>query len=279
MLAYWRIGSYHADPAGADGYVPGAAGGGNASMGTANTAPVIATSSGDGYHPGGTCVLTNTIHYSGTLLSLLWRPELPGGWSLLSVAGDGNPEHQGGEIVWTRMIPPGPIEMTLTVGVPLWEWAERDVRSEVEYWFPDGSPDPSTMRPPTLTVSAADSDGDGLPDGWEAYHTGNPTGMVATADDDLDGVNNFDEGTAGTDPTNRHSVLVTDLPAIPNASGVTLRWSSVTTRVYSISQSTNLLSGFLPFITGIQATPPVNEEHVPGEDSGGHYYRLGVTAP
>ena len=41
------------------------------------------------YEPGGTVTVTNTFTYSGTLLTLLWRPDLPQGWQVESVGGDG----------------------------------------------------------------------------------------------------------------------------------------------------------------------------------------------
>ena len=80
--------------------------------------------------------LTNTISYSGRLLSLLWRPALPTGWSLVSVFGDGNPETVLGEMVWTGShIPPSPITLVCTVAVPPNESGTKEIHGEVKYHF------------------------------------------------------------------------------------------------------------------------------------------------
>jgi len=53
----------------------------------------------------------------------------------------------------------------------------------------------------------SDSDGDGMPDGWEVQYGLNPTsGTDASADADLDGATNGAEFLAGTDPTSAASV-------------------------------------------------------------------------
>jgi len=48
----------------------------------------------------------------------------------------------------------------------------------------------------------ADSDGDGMPDGWEIVHGLNPNVNDAHADPDGDGLDNLGEFTSGTDPNN-----------------------------------------------------------------------------
>ena len=53
-------------------------------------------------------------------------------------------------------------------------------------------------------IGAVDSDGDGLPDGWEMSYFGN-LGEAGTGDFDGDGQNNLAEFLAGTDPTNSAS--------------------------------------------------------------------------
>ena len=52
-------------------------------------------------------------------------------------------------------------------------------------------------------MNNADSDGDGLPDGWEVNHGLNPTnGGDANADPDGDGLTNAQEYAKGTNPNN-----------------------------------------------------------------------------
>ena len=63
----------------------------------------------------------------------------------------------------------------------------------------------TTNSAPPLSI---DSDGDGLPDWWEAYYFGGPTNGVPDANtDDTDGVPNIYEYLAGTDPTNALSYM------------------------------------------------------------------------
>lgn len=95
--------------------------------------PTATHSAPDNYVPGGSVVVTNTFSYSDTLVSLLWRPHLPAGWTLQSITGDGNPELVSGEILWTGTLPPSPIHMTYTVQVPSGENGPKEIRGEVEY--------------------------------------------------------------------------------------------------------------------------------------------------
>jgi 1,4-alpha-glucan branching enzyme len=68
-----------------------------------------------------------------------------------------------------------------------------------------------------------DSDGDGLRNGWEQQHFGDPLVAVATADNDGDGINNLQEQAADTDPKSAASVLRFTSLSATNGS-VTLRW-------------------------------------------------------
>jgi hypothetical protein len=95
--------------------------------------------------------------------------------------------------------------------------------------------EPEVLVPVKFTVQPPgdqDSDGDGLLDSVDP-------------DDDNDGMIDVDEAVAGTDPTNRLSVL-----CIVNSgfrawnSEFFIRWQSVSNRWYTVQAATNLLTGF-----------------------------------
>jgi len=84
-----------------------------------------------------------------------------------------------------------------------------------------------------------------------------PQGADLSTDMDGDGQNDGDELYAGTDPDNKASVL--SISGVSQTTGgAALRWSSVADRTYSISHSGDLMSDFVPLITGVPATPPIN---------------------
>jgi hypothetical protein len=147
VLAYWRAGCYHADTNGPDGYAPGCA-----SIGMLAS---VAHSAASFYSPGSLVTITNSVQYSGSLLSLLWRPVLPAGWTLQSVSGDGNPELGNGDITWTSAsLPPSPIQFSYVVRVATGDTGLKQIRGEADYMlsgnasalqiFPD--PDPLTLN-------------------------------------------------------------------------------------------------------------------------------------
>lgn len=76
---------------------------------------------------------------------------------------------------------------------------------------PHGDPDGDGLtnfeeyrRAPSTVPVMADSDGDGLPDGWEAMHSLTPTHAGdASLDSDGDGLTNLEEYQHGTDPSNQ----------------------------------------------------------------------------
>ena len=71
------------------------------------------------------------------------------------------------------------------------EWADFDG---------DGVSNLDELQQGTDPFSAADQDGNGLPDDWETKYFGS-TGQSASADPDGDGLTNAQELAAGTDPT------------------------------------------------------------------------------
>jgi hypothetical protein len=95
-------------------------------------------------------------------------------------------------------------------------------------------------------------------------------------DSDGDGLSDGDELTAGTDPADAASRLISE--SAGSASGVmTLRWPSAIHRRYTLYRTNDLTGEFtLPLKSGIPATPPENIEFdtlLPGA----HFYRITVT--
>lgn len=96
-----------------------------------------------------------------------------------------------------------------------------------------------------------DSDGDGLPDGWELQHFGNPTNAAPDADADGDEQSNLDHYISGTEPTNPASFF--RVKAISVEGGV--RVDSVTNRRYALRRALSLPSDeWIPVATNIPGT-------------------------
>ena len=105
-----------------------------------------------------------------------------------------------------------------------------------------------------------DTDGDGVPDGWEREHGFNPDlATDAAADEDGDGMSNWAEYRAGTDPRDPQSYLwIKSLALDQNDRAVELRWGSVPGRRYTVLRSATLPGGFEPLAERVPATPPEN---------------------
>ena len=127
----------------------------------------------------------------------------------------------------------------------------------------------------------ADSNGNGLPDWWEIQNFGAITNIAASADSDGDGSSNQAEYLAGTDPHNPAECLrITGCltPSTTNASsGFILRWSSVADKFYAVARSTNLATGFSPWLTHVPATPPENvATDATWDANGAQFYRINL---
>ncbi len=98
-----------------------------------------------------------------------------------------------------------------------------------------------------VTYGNADTDGDGLPDNWEAQNGLSPLSASGTngasGDLDNDGFTNAQEFAAGTNPNDPNSLL-----RITNTAngGRTITWSSVTGKTYRIFSTPNLFTPFAP---------------------------------
>ncbi len=124
---------------------------------------------------------------------------------------------------------------------------------------------------------ATDTDGDGLPDGWELRHFGNPTNAAAAADSDTNGFTNIDHYISGTDPTNPLSFFRVDVSGLGDM--VSVRFDSVSNRLYAVqrrgdtvdamwSNVANALEGSGGTLTFEEPIPP-----------SGAMYRAGVRIP
>ncbi|MBI2927075.1 MAG: hypothetical protein HYY24_15375, partial [Verrucomicrobia bacterium] len=94
----------------------------------------------------------------------------------------------------------------------------------------------------TAVGGGSDTDGDGLPDVWELSHALDAQRPDASEDPDGDGVTNAQEFLAGTDPRDARSQLRL-LAAPASAGGVTLHFTAVAGRSYSVQQRAEVDNG------------------------------------
>lgn len=132
-------------------------------------------------------------------------------------------------------------------------------------------------NPLFVTFGNADTDGDGLPDGWEAQTGLNP--LVGTGEDgasgdpDGDHFTNAEEYAAGTDPRNASSLLkITDT----SNGGRTLTWSSVSNKSYRVWATTNLSTAFTPLSGTVRAGGATTSYSDPAPAVPRKFYRVEV---
>jgi autotransporter-associated beta strand protein len=100
----------------------------------------------------------------------------------------------------------------------------------------------------------------------------------ASADTDRDGLKTWQEYIAGTNPTNPASAFrITATNMIVQGKTV-IRWSSESNRFYTLSRTTNLMSGFsvLAGASNLPATPPENVYTNLAPDSAATFYRISI---
>lgn len=78
------------------------------------------------------------------------------------------------------------------------------------------------------------------------------------ADPDGDGADNWSEYLSGTDPLNADSRLAITQAVQNDSDGRTVRWTSVTNRLYTVEVTTNLSGPFDVLVKGVWAEPPTN---------------------
>ena len=107
-------------------------------------------------------------------------------------------------------------------------------------------------------AAALDTDGDGIPDQWEAgYGFGTNNLADAALDSDGDGMSNYAEYLAGTNPTNSASYLRVEGPVL--GGGTTVSFGAVSNRTYSVLYSDSLGAPVWQKLGDIQAR---NTNHV-----------------
>lgn len=125
-----------------------------------NSNDIAATHQSSGYWSPG----TNSIACQGTyptnaqMLSLLWTPALPTGWTLGTCSGDGAPEVDGTNIVFVGDLTNNPLVFSYTLVVPSGEFGARTIAAEAQYQL-HGMANPNTVMatPDPLSFSSMHS--------------------------------------------------------------------------------------------------------------------------
>jgi hypothetical protein len=114
-----------------------------------------------------------------------------------------------------------------------------------------------TSRVARLAISVpGDTNGNGLPDTWEASYGLGP-GTDRNDDPDGDGRNNWEEYLSGTNPTNALSVLKVMLREA-GGNGTTVSFTAMPDLGYSIQYQTNLANTTWLTLTNIAPQPGTN---------------------
>lgn len=124
-----------------------------------------------------------------------------------------------------------------------------------------------------------DSDGDGIDDDFELALFPSLDTLSNTNDYDLDGLTDFEEFLAGTSPTNEFDVLRLIDEAVGGGVSALLRWSSVSGRVYAISEAASPTGIYQVTVGGIAADPPTNTYGRPFSGEGNRFYRIELESP
>ena len=102
----------------------------------------------------------------------------------------------------------------------------------------------------------ADTDGDGIADGWELGYTNTLTAFTMNGDADGDGVSDRNEYLADTNPKDATDQLaITDYLTTPNGTQTELTWKSKLTRYYYVEKNPGL-TGSLWFDSGLGLIAP-----------------------
>jgi hypothetical protein len=148
-------------------------------------AQTAAGHSAAGYRsPGTNAIACEFARPAGSaLVSLLWRPSLPPGWTVVQASGDGAPEAGPGGIVFLgSQLTNNPLRFAYTVAVPAGESGARAVGGEAEYqyddmWNPEvvrAAPDPLVLQKLYALAVASSRGGAAPPAGTNYIADGTP---------------------------------------------------------------------------------------------------------
>jgi parallel beta-helix repeat protein len=129
-------------------------------------------------------------------------------------------------------------------------------------------------------LPTADSNGDGIPDGWCRDHGFNPIDPnVAAGNPDNDPFTTGEEWTADTDPTNSSSFF--RIIAISNQPPVTVHFQSSSNRVYTLLGTSNLTQAAWSRLPGQTDVPGAGgpDALIDTNDAPRQFYRIEVKTP
>ena len=160
---------------------------------------------------------------------------------------------------WLASIPVGVVNYT--TNVPLTTVVQADITGlapgyNFGYWSVNGvrqhdanglalNPitfailDATTVATAYLYTPTADSNGNGLPDWWEAYYFGSPTGADANADNSGTGMNNLQKYLAGLNPLDPNSRLAITA-VVPVLNGWEIDFPAISGKFYRVEYSSDL---------------------------------------
>jgi len=128
-------------------------------------------------------------------------------------------------------------------------------------------------------LSSADSNGDGIPDGWTRQFGLDPTDpTVAAGNPDEDLHTTYDEWVADTDPTNPLSYF--HIVSITNRPTVMVQFPSSTNRTYSLLRSAEVTGPFAPLAGRVDVPGTGALQTFTDPNAGGvEFYRIEVKVP
>jgi hypothetical protein len=129
---------------------------------------------------------------------------------------------------------------------------------------------------PGRPSSAADTDGDGMPDEWEISHHTEPLIPDAEVDPDGDGSSNLQEYLAGTDPQDPESRFKVDSITLSNGR-VILQFTALANRSYAVLGRETLDPGPWQTVASFSSAPQTSVRKVTNDVAGhSRFYKLSV---